>query len=179
MIEIGKYTYGTVGITTAGGLHNIKIGKFCTIATDVIVFVGNNHHTEWVSTFNFGASHCETFPKHHMQDMPKKDGDIIIGNDVWLGQGVRIMSRADDIVIGDGAVIAAHSIVTRSVEPYTIVGGNPAQVIKKRFDDKTIEKLLSLKWWDLPEPIINELTDLLCSSNMEKFFKEAKRLCGK
>lgn len=123
------------------------IGKYCSIADRVKVFLGGDHKVNWTSTF-----------PHRSQTGTK--GDINIGNDVWLSHGVTIMSG---VTIGDGAVIAANSHVVKNVEPYTVVGGNPAKYIKHRFEGRIIDLLLELKWWDLNENEISEMHDVLCS----------------
>ena len=102
---------------------------------------------------------------YNKTDHPKSNGDVIIGNDVWIGHESTIMSG---VKIGDGAVIAANSVVVKDVEPYTIVGGNPAKVIKKRFSDDIINNLLELKWWDWSNEKINENLNILCSNNFDK-----------
>jgi virginiamycin A acetyltransferase len=118
-------------------------GKFCQIATGVrFIMNGSNHAMDGVSTYPFkvfGGS----WSNATMNVISK--GDTVIGNDVWIGNSVTIMQG---ITIGDGAVIGTNSLVTKDVEPYSIIGGNPAKLIRKRFDDETIEFLLKLAWWD-------------------------------
>ena len=96
--------------------------------------------------------------------MPIK-GDTIIGNDIWIGQNVTILPG---VHIGDGAIIGANSVVGSDIPPYTIAVGNPCRVIKKRFDDKTIEKLLNLKWWDYPIETIEQNIDKLFNGNIDE-----------
>lgn len=96
---------------------------------------------------------------------PKSNGDVIIGNDVWIGYGATLMSG---VKVGDGAVIAANSVVTKNVEPYTIVGGNPAKVIRKRFEKEVIEKLLKIQWWNWDDSKINKNLKFLCSDNLNE-----------
>lgn len=95
--------------------------------------------------------------------MPIK-GDTVVGNDVWIGQNVTILPG---VHIGDGVVIGANSVVGSNIPPYTIAVGNPCRVIKKRFDDETIEKLLKLKWWDYPIEIIEENIDKLLENDID------------
>ena len=121
------------------------IGKFCQIATAVkFVMNGGSHHLGGYSSFPFiiFQSHWPQVPF-----VPTRKQDTVIGNDVWIGYDATIMPG---VTIGDGAIIGTRAVVTKNVEPYTIVGGNPAQSIRKRFDDKTIAFLLDLKWWDWP-----------------------------
>jgi chloramphenicol O-acetyltransferase type B len=141
------------------------IGKFCSIATGITFMLGGNqgHRYDWTSTYAldyFDNSSCT-------KDIDSK-GDTVIGNDVWIGADVMIMPG---IHIGDGAVIATRAVVTKDVEPYSIVGGNPANFIKKRFSDKKIEILLKVKWWDWTEEKIKENLDLLRSGDVEKLLE--------
>jgi len=101
---------------------------------------------------------------------PSTKGDVIIGNDVWIGQNVTIMSG---ISIGDGSVIANNSHVVKNVEPYSLVGGNPAKLIKYRFTTDQIEKLLKIKWWDWEDDKINMFTPLLCNPDIDEFIRSA------
>jgi acetyltransferase-like isoleucine patch superfamily enzyme len=169
MKEVGGNTYGHDGIKIIGGYDEktkLIIGKFCSIAEDVVVFLGANHRVDWFTTYPFGHIHETTFPKIKKgHGHPISKGNVIIGNDVWIATSAVIMSG---VKIGDGAVIAAYSIVTKDVPPYTIVAGNPAKQIRKRFNDDVINKLLELKWWDKSESEINEISDILCSNDIEK-----------
>jgi len=136
------------------------IGKFCQLATNVkFIMNGANHAMNGFSTFPFRAF------GHEWKDIPLTPdfkGDTIIGNDVWIGFDVTIMPG---IQIGDGAIIASKSVVTKEVEPYSIVGGNPAKLIRKRFDDKTIANLCQLKWWDWPFEKITQMANLIAKGN--------------
>lgn len=97
---------------------------------------------------------------------PSTKGDVIVGNDVWMASGVKILSG---VKIGDGAVIGANALVSKDVEPYSIVGGNPAKLIKYRFDEETISKLLKIKWWDWDDEKVKESVSLLCNDGIQKF----------
>lgn len=166
-IIIGKYTYGhdKISVLTWGGsAKKIIIGKFCSIA-NCTMFLGGNHNVDWITTYPFGHINTNKFNKFKGEGHPSTNGDIVIGNDVWIAKGVTIMSG---VKIGDGAVIASNSHVVKDVDSYEIVGGNPAKHIKYRFDKDICKKLLSLKWWDLEDEKINELTPILCSTNIEK-----------
>lgn len=119
------------------------IGKFCQIASGVrFIMNGGNHYLDGYSSFPF-VMFKSSWP--HVPFISTNKGDTVVGNDVWFGNSVTIMPG---IQIGDGAIIATNSVVTHDVKPYSIVGGNPAQVIRKRFDLDTIDFLLDLKWWD-------------------------------
>ena len=151
------------------------IGKFCQIASGTKFIVGPaNHRLDSITTYpfnGFGGLWEENTPEH-MSQLPFK-GDIVIGNDVWIGRESVIMPG---VKIGDGAIIAAYSIVTKDVEPYSVVGGNPAKFIKKRFNDELIDLLLQFKWWDLkPDELVNILP-LLCDFDLERVTKQIKEL---
>ena len=133
-----KYHFDFIG-------DQLIIGKFCMIASDVtFIMNGANHLTEAISSYPFAVFGHGWEHAMEGKSYPSK-GNTLIGNDVWIGHKASIMPG---VTIGDGAIIAAHSLVTKDVPAYSIVGGNPAKLIKKRFSDKDIEQLLDLKWWD-------------------------------
>jgi virginiamycin A acetyltransferase len=149
------------------------IGKFCQIASGVeFIMNGANHQMDCISTFPFYIFERwgENIPS--LDKFPLK-GDIIIGNDVWIGQNSTILPG---IKIGDGAIVGTKSVVGSDIEPYTIVAGNPARVIRKRFDEELIELILKLKWWDLPFKEIIGLIPLLHDNGIEHVRKELKRI---
>ena len=183
-MEVGKYTYNANKIkivwdipawnkkTKAVEQPKLKIGKFCSIGDGIIVYLGGNHRADWITTYPFhiGSIHNQTFNKFKNENhgYPQTNGNVIIENDVWIGEGVTIMSG---VKIGDGAVIATNSHVVENVKPYSIIGGNPAKFYYFRFNEETIKKLLELKWWDLDDKTINEISPILCSSNYNELFK--------
>lgn len=155
-IIVGDYTYYDDPVDVHNFEKNVLylydfsedkliIGRFCQIATGVrFVTNGANHPMHGFSTYPFkvfGQSWSDV-----SMDIKSK-GDIVIGNDVWIGNSATIMQG---VKIGDGAIIGTNALVSKDVEPYTIVGGNPAKVIRKRFDDETIHFLLELAWWNWP-----------------------------
>ena len=147
------------------------IGKFCQIAAGV-EFVMNdaNHQMNAVSTFPFYTLEGWDMDAPAASDMPFKR-DTVIGNDAWMGQNAVILPG---VHIGDGAIIGANSIVGKNVDPYTIIVGNPARVVRKRFDDELIDLLLRFKWWDRDIEEINTLIPILTSNNLEKVKVELK-----
>ncbi len=168
MKEVGSNTYGhnDIKIIHGGEGKTLRIGKFCSIAEGVVVFLGANHRVDWFSTYPFGHIRENEFPKVKKDHgHPATKRNITIGNDVWIATNAVIMSG---VRIGDGAVVGAYSVVTKDVPPYTIVAGNPAKQIRKRFSDDVINKLLELKWWDKSESEINEISDILCSNDLER-----------
>lgn len=161
----GKHTYGTQHITeySWGNDGKLFIGAFCSIANNIKVYLGGNHRSDWLTTYPFGHIHKELFNTFNGEGHPATNGDVIIGNDVWIGGNVTIMSG---VKVGDGAIIANNSHVVKDVPPYSIFGGNPARLIKKRFDDETINKLLEIKWWEWDDNKINNNLRILCSNNI-------------
>ena len=137
------------------------IGKFCQIATGVrFITNGGNHPMNGISTYPFKVF------GHSWQSAPLdvvSKGDIVIGNDVWIGNSATIMQG---VHIGDGAIIGTNALVTKNVEPYNIVGGNPARPIRKRFDDETIHFLLELAWWNWPIEKITQHLDSIVKGDI-------------
>ncbi len=141
------------------------IGKFCSIARGVeFVMNGANHPMDGVSAFPFGIfiDGQPAIPK----EIVKNKGDTVIGNDVWIGQNATFMPG---VKVGDGSIIGANAVVAKDIPPYAIAVGNPARVVKMRFDDATIQKLLKINWWDLPVEVIEANFELLQDKNIERF----------
>ena len=160
--EIGDYTYGHPKVRAFDRTTKLKIGKFCSIASGVQILLGGNHRPDWITTFPFTAF-FDVWPEAKgISGHPSSKGDVIIGNDVWIGTHSTILSGVN---IGDGAVIGACSVVTQNVPPYGIVAGNPAKFIKKRFPDEVIKKLLEIAWWNWPEEKIREALPLFLTNN--------------
>ena len=144
------------------------IGKFCQIASGVeFIMNGANHQMNAVTTFPFYTLEGWNIEAPAIEDLPLK-GDTIIGNDVWIGQNATILPG---VHIGDGAIIGANSVVGSDVEAYTIVAGNPARLIRKRFDDELTSLLLKYKWWDQSIEDIQELIPIITNHDLE-FVKE-------
>lgn len=142
----------------------LEIGKFCSIGSGAsFILAGNQgHNHRWISAYSFNV---EIFP--NAKNGFRTKGDTIIGNDVWIGTEAVIMPG---VKIGDGAVIGTRAVVTKDVEPYTVVVGNPAQAVKKRFLEEEIEKLLEIKWWDWEVEEINEALPYICSEDVNGLY---------
>lgn len=145
----------------------LNIGKYCSIACGAkFMFTSGNHAMQPLSTYPFPIFVEEWgLEWSDITNAWDNKGDIVIGNDVWIGYESVIMQG---VHIGDGAVIGTRAVVTKDIPPYTIVGGVPAKPIKKRFDDKTVEKLLELKWWDWSEEEIKAKLPDIMSGNIGK-----------
>ena len=181
-IIVGDFTYiadsefeGHVTNYYPWSRDKLIIGRFCQIAAGV-EFVMNdaNHQMNAVTTFPFYTLEGWEMNAPDPSEMPFK-GDTVIGSDVWIGQNAVLLPG---VHIGDGAIIGANSIVGSNVDPYTIVAGNPAKPLRKRFDDEMIELLLRFKWWDRSIEEINELIPLLTCSDLNKVREEIAKLIG-
>lgn len=147
---------------------NTKIGKFCSIASNVKIGLAQ-HPYDWVSTSPTFYLGRDSVKKKFSSFDRNNDKETIIGNDVWVGENVLIKQG---ITIGHGSVIGMGSVVTKDVEPYSIIGGNPAKLIKKRFEDNIIDQLLLLKWWDLSDSEIEKrAVDI---RNVQEFIRSVK-----
>lgn len=145
-----------------GGIGtDLVIGKFCSVASNVTIFLGGNHRTDWVTTYPFGYIYNQEFGGEPSSETIYSNGNVLIGNDVWIGQNVIIMSG---VTIGNGACVAAGSVVTRDVKDFEIVGGNPARVIRARFGEDVVSILGNLKWWDLPIETVRTILPILQDS---------------
>jgi acetyltransferase-like isoleucine patch superfamily enzyme len=144
----------------------LTIGKYCSISTQVLIFLGSEHRTDWISTYPFPILWREA---NSIKGHPSSKGDVRIGNDVYIGYHVLILSG---VTIGDGAVIGAGSVVASDVPPYAIVAGNPAHVLRYRFDEETIKKLLKIRWWDWPDEKVKENIHLICNDRVDAFIKK-------
>ena len=142
----------------------VTIGKYSSINSQVEILLSGNHHTEWVSTYPFRMKYG--LPGAGEDGHPLSKGPVVIGNDVWIGFRVIILSG---ITIGDGAVIGAGAMVTKDVQPYTIVGGNPAALLKPRFDAAISEALLRIAWWNWPHEKVLGHVSQLCDPNVVEF----------
>lgn len=178
-IEIGVFSYYSGYhhqhdfVECARYLHNKRndvdkliIGSYCSIGSGAVFMMAGNqgHNTQWLSTYPF------FFQANIFKDAKngfEKAGNTVIENDVWIGSEAMIMPG---VKIGNGAIIAARAVVVKDVAPYTVVGGNPATLIKSRFEKEEIEQLLRMKWWNWSEDKIKECMPLICSSEISKLF---------
>lgn len=184
-IKVGRYSYYSGYYHGHGfdecaryllpdeGVDRLIIGSFCSIGSGAAFIMAGNqgHRSDWISTFPF----------FWMPDVPcfagaangfQPAGDTIIGNDVWIGSEAVIMPG---VRIGDGAIIGTRSLVTRHVEPYAIVGGNPAKVLRKRFDDADMARLLELRWWDWSDAELREAMPILTSGDISALYEHWRR----
>ncbi len=167
--DIGKWSYGKPKVIEWNEGTTLKVGAFCSFGADVQIFLGGEHRVDWATMYPFSYlwESAADFTGH-----PATKGDVVIGNDVWIGYRVIILSG---VTIGDGAVIGAGAVVTKDVPPYGIAAGNPARLIKKRFDDETIRRLLNVAWWDWEDDKIEKYLPLLLNQEIEKFLLEAEK----
>ena len=177
-IKVGEYTYYDGQNFTSRVTHHydflgdkLIIGKFCQIGHNVeFIMNGANHQINSVSTYPFYIF------KGWEQELPKKEdlpykGDTVIGNDVWIGQNVTFLPG---VHIGDGCIVGANSVVGSDIPPYSVVVGNPARIIRKRFDDEMIELLEKLQWWNKTTNQIQKLIPILSNSNINCVKEELK-----
>ncbi len=165
-MTVGKYTYGAdkLEVLKWDDETDLIIGKFCSIAGGRVI-LGGSHRSDWVTTYPFGTINEETFP-YHGKGATIGKGNVVIKNDVWIGMHVTILSG---VTIGNGAVVATESIVTKDVDDYSFVAGNPAVHKRYRFTEEQRKRLLKLAWWDWDEEKINKFIPLLCSGDVDKF----------
>jgi acetyltransferase-like isoleucine patch superfamily enzyme len=166
--KVGDHTYGLPTVY-ASGPERLIIGKYSSIGGAVTIVLAG-HRPDYVTTYPFVvySKHWRSVPATATDHRGK--GDITIGNDVWIGHGAFI---APGVQVADGAVIAAMSVVTRDVEPYAIVAGNPAKLVRHRFDPETISTLLAVRWWDWPDSKVDANLDLLLSPDIARFIGHA------
>ena len=149
-------------------VDRLVIGKYCSIGSGVVFIMASNqgHRADWISTFPF-------FYKHHGWEGCGRDGyrtvgDTVVGNDVWIGTEAMIMPG---VKLGSGALIASRSVVTRDVAPYQLAAGNPARVVRSRFPQHDINRLLEMRWWDWDEADIREAMAIICSGDVGGLYR--------
>ena len=186
-IIVGDYTYYDDTRSPLDWEHNnvlfnypffgekLVIGRYCALAEGSVFMMGAaNHRLSSVTTypFNVFGGKWRDISTPHIDELPHK-GDTVIGNDVWIGHKAVIMPG---VMIGDGSIVAAWSVVTKSFPPYSVIGGNPARLIRKRFDDELIDLLLKLRWWDKSPEEVTELIPLLVSPDLDDVKNKLKAL---
>lgn len=168
---IGAHSYGVDGsphIFTWAETATLTIGAFCSFAQGVKILLAAEHRTDWITTYPM------PFILPDLADTREgvgTKGDVVIGNDVWVGMDAMILSG---VTVGDGAVIGAGAVVTKDVEPYAIVAGNPARLIRHRFAPEVCMALCQSAWWDWPIEKIKTAQPLLCSSDVCSFLEQSK-----
>lgn len=176
-IIVGDYTYfddrryGPEKFEEYNVLYNydfskvkLVFGKFCAIAAETKFIMTGDHKLDSISTYPFPIFGHGWESAFNVYDLPVK-GDIIVGNDVWFGYDSLVKNG---VKIGDGAIIAARAVVVKDVPPYCIVAGNPAKVVKQRFDDTTVERLIKLAWWNWDIEKINKNLSVICHLNIDQ-----------
>ena len=171
LVSVGRGSYGLIHVINFSDHYKLSIGNYCSIAGNVYFIVCGEHRMDTISTYPFKAYYC-----HHKYEATSK-GNIVVNDDVWIGENVTILSG---ITIGQGSVIAAGSVVTKDVPPYSIVCGNPAKVIKKRFNDDLIKELMHIDYSTLDESQILTHEDdlykpLVTNSQLEWLPKKNKQ----
>src|SRR3954451_14198292 len=187
-IEIGEYTYydhpddplafERDAVLYAFGPERLVIGGFCAIAAGVrFIMPGANHAALGPSTFPFGifGEPCAERTMDLVMGAPSR-GDTVVGNDVWLGHRVLVMPG---VTIGDGAIVAAASVVTSDIPPYAIAGGNPARVLRMRYDEDDVARLLRAAWWDWPVELVTQHARAIMSGTPEELERIASGLVRK
>jgi acetyltransferase-like isoleucine patch superfamily enzyme len=160
---VGDYTYGYPDVLDSNIGPTLKVGKFCSFAYGVRILLSAEHQISSISTYPFNVFWGG-------EKGPASKGDVVIGNDVWVGYGAIILSG---VHIGDGAVVGAGAIVTSDVPPYAIVVGNPARVVKYRFEPSSIDYLLRIRWWDWPIHKIRKWRPMLTDLDGQRQIKES------
>ena len=172
VLSVGKGTYSWQSLlidSYSGSEARIFIGNYCSIAPQVRIITGGIHPTDWISLYPIRAQF--NLPNKNKDGMPATKGDIIIGNDVWIGTGVIILSG---VKIGNGAVICAGAVVTKDIPDFAIAGGIPAKILKYRFTEEQIIQLNEIAWWDWDKDKIISNVDLLSSKKIIKFLEKHK-----
>lgn len=154
-VSVGKYTYGELNVNTSGESGRLMIGSYCSIASEVVFLLSADHYIDHISTYPFKVKAIKTCEKEAISK-----GDIIVDDDVWIGQRATILSG---VHIGQGAIVAAGAVVTKDVPPYAIVAGVPAKVIKYRFDPEMIEVLMKVDY--------NMLTEEMIAAHEDELYK--------
>lgn len=166
-VPIGRGSYGDLRIQRWRGTQ-LTIGAYCSFAEGVRILLGGEHRMDWVTTYPFNVFNPAA---RHITGHPRSKGDVVIGSDVWVGTEALILSG---VTIGDGAVIGARAVVARDVPPYAVASGNPARVVKYRFSEDIIARLLQVEWWTWDEARIERAIPDLLQGDIEAFLARAE-----
>ncbi|TXM68926.1 CatB-related O-acetyltransferase [Methylobacterium sp. WL120] len=169
--SIGAYSYGRPKVRFAESGRRLTIGRYCSIADKVEILLGGDHRLDWASTYPFAAMRGLWPEADAPADYHASRGDVSIGHDVWLGSGCMILSG---VTVGHGAVVAARAVVAHDVPPYAVVAGNPARVVRTRFDEAMVADLVACAWWDLPHATVARLVPLLQSGRIPELVEAAR-----
>lgn len=166
-VTFGPHSYGRPRVMCyKGDEGTVAIGSFCSLADDIVMVVGGNHVLEWPSTYPFRAR--LSLPGAYADGHPQTKGNITVGNDVWIGRAACLMSG---VHVGHGAVVGASAVITKDVRPYAVVAGNPAQELRRRFNDDQVQALLDIAWWDWPEQKIFDNVSYLNHPDVDSFIR--------
>lgn len=168
-VEVGRYTYGPISVIDGGGASRLRVGQFCSIADGVTFVLSGEHRTASLLSFPL-----RTFVLGEAESAGSR-GDIVVGDDVWIGQGAIILSG---VTLGRGAVVAAGAVVTRDVRSYAVVAGVPAREISRRFDDALVERLDRLDLSKLTPALVRDNVDLLEGALDAVSWVKVERLFG-
>lgn len=171
--QVGRHTYGSPVIWSAliyKESTSFSIGKYCSISGEIDIVMAN-HRTNWVSTYPF-AIYRSFWPGSNGEDSDHIAKPITVGNDVWIGAHSCLLPGCK---IGDGAVVAAYSVVRGTVPPYAIVAGNPSEIVGYRFSPEIVDRLLSVKWWDWPDYQVDRYLPLMMTENIEEFLRAVEK----
>jgi|TARA_R110001606_G_C15384505_1_gene650833 acetyltransferase-like isoleucine patch superfamily enzyme len=167
----GTYFDRNINIISWSDKYKVNVGKHCSVGREVNFFLHANHRSDWVTTSStlLGGVDKQIEDMHFRLGHPECKGDINIGNDVWVGSKATIMSG---VTIGDGAVIGSGAVVAKDIPPYAIVVGNPSKIIKYRFTEEQIEKLLQIQWWGWSQDKIRYNALSMWSTNINEFINK-------
>lgn len=170
----GTYFDRNVNIISWSDDYQVVLGKYNSIGRDCTFFLHANHRSDWITTTSqlWGPVTSEIAEMHMKMGHPSCKGDIVVGNDVWIGAKSTIMSG---VRINNGAIVGACSVITKNVPPYAIVAGNPAKIVKYRFTESQIAWLEEIAWWDWPEQKIKDEGMILWSNNIDEFIDKFKQ----
>lgn len=164
--DIGEWSYGEPTVVYWDAGATLRIGRYCSIAPEVTILLGGEHHWDWVTTYPFSlmSAGARSLPGY-----PHTKGDVVIGHDVWIGHGATILSG---VRIGNGSVIGARAVVTRDIEAYSICVGSPASPVRRRFSEPIARALERIAWWNWPDDKVREAWPLLQSSDVAAFVRQ-------